>query len=727
MNEKLFLGFIAAYDTLYSMRFAERKLNSRITARGFRAACVALFCSIVIFSFITHSFAERLREAYQSQQSITIKDRNGEIIRIQPNSKGFYSQSSEFIPERFKELLIQKEDRFFYYHFGINPFSIARDISQYLFSGARGGSSTLTQQLVKILLGNERERTLKNKALEALYALSIEWHSTKNEILTLYANSAYFGNQTEGIKEASLFYFNTPPELLDDTQILELLITLNNPSERYPGTFLNKKMASSLADIFDIQLNTPETKISAGDKESSLRRRSKTSFEIRSLGIACSRDCALTVDKNLTESLREILIRNLSLPSFASVDNGAVVILKLPENDIIAVVGSPDPFSSNAGYQLNMAKEPRPIGSTAKPFIYLKAFEKGARPYSQVEDREYKYEIEGGFSFYPKNYDGQYRGTVTLHEALSNSLNVPSVKVLEFLGLNAFYDFLRNDLGFNSLQPLENYELGIALGGLEMDIVTLSHYFTIFPNGGILRPLKIFNGQPHGNSFLTPPMGKNFSGERVVTKREFTELITAILSDRETGVDQFGLKSNLNVPARNYALKTGTSRDFHDSWTIGYTPDFLVGVWIGNSDNSPMQRLSGQTGAGKVWHEIMELMLNSGYNKKTPFSFDRIREFTESGSIEYGLAGDDYKKSKTLLQLSDIILNPHENDTFLFEKNMTIPLSSQSIVAWFINGELIGRDSTISWRPSAAGRYVIRSEDQKNGEKQDISISIVRE
>ena len=697
-----------------------------LTAKNIRIGLVSLFFFWVCFSTATNMLARNLLDAYEKQRSAVIKDRAGEIVRIQPNANGYYAESSEFLPPRFKELLIKKEDRFFYYHIGINPFSIARDIAQRIFSGKLEGSSTLTQQLVKILLGNEGGRTLKNKIIEAAYAVSLERHTAKENILTLYANSAYFGNQAQGIKEASLFYFNLPPESLSDDQILQLLATLNSPSGRYPGTPANKRVASSLAYIFGVTIRDEKTAPKSGDADSLTRRRSKTPFELSSLGVGCQRDCEITIDKNLTESVREILYRNLSLPSFASVDNGAVVILKLPENEVLAIVGSSNPFSFEAGRQINMAAEPRPIGSTAKPFIYLKAFEKGARPYSEVEDREYKYEIGTGFAFYPKNYDGQYRGTVTLHQALSNSLNVPTVKVLEFAGLDIFYSFLRDDLEFKPLQPLENYELGIALGGLEMDLLTLSNYFTIFPNEGVLKPLRIFKEQPNENNFLTPPMVREFSQDRRVAKREFTELINKILSDRETGVEQFGLKSSLNLPYQNYALKTGTSRDFHDSWTIGYTPDFLVGTWVGNSDNSPMERLSGQTGAGKIWHEIMELVMNSPYNKKKSFAFDNVKEFSESGSIEYGLAGDDYNRARLLLQSSDLIINPHANDVFLLEKGTVIPLISKDAVRWFVNGKEIGNNSTFSWHPKDAGKYIIRALD-KNGKSEEIPVSVNRE
>lgn len=730
-----------------------KKFDQKLFCAGALAILIAIFGIYTL----TYRLATQLRAAYTSVESPIIRDRNGRIVKIQRNGRGYYARKSESVPQEFKNPLIKKEDRFFYFHFGINPFSILRDATSYITTGKLEGSSTLTQQLVKILLGNEGRRTLWNKLVEAIYAVSIEMHASKNEILRMYADAAYFGNQAQGIEEASLFYFNSQPEALTDNEIISLLVALNNPSGRYPGSFENRKILPYFGDILGVNTDNIPFKIGKNEEGASARK-NKAAFEVDSLGTRCSEHCELTIDIVLTETIRDILERNLNLPSFANVDNGAVVVIKLPENELLSVIGSPDPESLAEGFQINMAVRARPIGSTAKPFIYLNAFEKGARPYSLVEDQEYAYQIGTGFAFYPKNYDGKYRGAVTLHQALSNSLNVPSVKVLEFAGLEKIYDFLKNSLGFKPFQPLENYELGIALGALEMDLLTLSHYFTIFPNEGALKPLKI---KMNGSKFLTTPMGSEIQEEKRVTQKKFTELINKILSDREAAAEQFGMKSNLTLNHNNYALKTGTSRDFHDSWTVGYTPDFLVGVWLGNSDNTPMRQISGQLGAGKIWHEVMEILLNSSYNQNTPFRFDSLKEFTDTGNIEYGLQGDDYNIAKLFLKEYPLIIHPHNKDVFLYKKKTIIPLRAEKSVEWFVsqvkdlvrsetlgdnypasennysetilsrisggvNNSFIGKGVEISWGPTRAGLYVVtaRSED---GKEKNITIRITDE
>ena len=691
-------------------------------SRAIASAILIILASVYLF---TYPPANHLKTIYRQLESPVVKDRNGKIIELKPNAKGYYAKKNEDVPEKFKDLLLKKEDRFFYYHPGMNPFSLLRDIASFLTAGKLRGSSTISQQLVKILLGNENRRSLKNKIIESIYALSLELHASKKEILRMYINSAYFGNQAQGLGEASLFYFAKDPESLTDQEILELLATLNYPSGRYPGSLQNKKILPYLAGVLGINFDKKSSGTERA-KNTANPRKDTASFEINALGIDCAAYCELTIDSTLTETIREILAWNLNLASFANVDNGAVVVIKLPENELLSIVGSPDPNSPAEGAQINMALRARPIGSTAKPFIYLNAFAKGARPYSLVEDQEYAYRIGTGFAFYPKNYDGEYRGTVTLHQALSNSLNVPSVKVLEFTGLEEMYDFFRNSLGFKSIQPLENYELGIALGALEMDLLTLAHYFTIFPNEGILKPFKIVLDTP---GFLATPMGPEISEEKLVTKKEFAQLINKILSDRETAVDQFGMKSNLTLGSNNYALKTGTSRDFHDSWTIGYTPDFLVGVWLGNSDNTPMQVISGQTGAGKIWHEVMEVLLNSSYNQKAPFHFDSLKEFTESGTIEYGLKGDNYEKIRYIIKdgFRKMILRPHDGDQMLLEKNTVIPLLADETVNWYIDNFFLGAGKETTWQPQQEGYYVIRAENPLTQKEMRILIRISRE
>jgi len=669
------------------------------------SASLALF----IFLLISYHCEKELIEIYNYQNSPLITDRKGEVIFVLPNQKGHKTQYLKEIPPRFKELLIKKEDKYFYGHFGFNPISISEAGFTELGIGHRKGSSTISQQLVKILLGKEFKRTFGNKISELFYAISLEIYLPKEEILKMYANSIYFGNNIQGIETASKAYFGVLPEFLTDGQILQLLSTISSPTEQNPAEPVNQKFTLGLAKKFEI-CEKELVITSPSEVKENLNKYSDSkdfSFEIFPL-IKNSVNRQLAIDKELTIKLREIVGRNIENLRTKKAKNAALIAIKLPENEILALIGSLDPQSFEKGSQINMLKEPRPIGSTVKPFFYLKAFEKGLRPYTLVEDKEYKYITALGFPLYPKNFDYKYRGEVNLHYALSNSLNVPSLKVLEYVGLDNFYNFLEKDLEFKPVQDLNNYQLGIALGVLEMNLMDLAKYFTIFPNNGVLKDLKIFKEEEQR--------------EKVIAKPEYIQLVNKILNDRKTGIEQFGLKSELNLFQGNYALKTGTSRDFKDSWLVGYNPDFLIGVWVGNTENEPTEEISGQEGAGTIWSEAMELLLNSEYNKKTPFDFSFIKEYNFDGNLEYGLAGDNYQKILNTLEDNSLILNPHDGDNFLLEEGSQIILKAKENVKWFINGKLVAQDKESIFTPQKSGVYEILSEF--NGFKEKINIRV---
>jgi membrane carboxypeptidase/penicillin-binding protein PbpC len=658
----------------------------------------------------------RLLSDYRAQFSVLALDRNGKTIMQYPNQKGHYLREETKMPDRLKELVVRKEDRFFYYHFGANPFSMARAFFSIITTGRAGGSSTITEQLAKVLLGHEQERTAKNKITELFYAVLLELNFSKEELLDMYATSVYLGNQVQGFSTASEMYFQKPLSALHETEMISLLATLSNPSNQNPWQEKNKSASVLLAKKLGAEI-APLPK----PRRAAYRFQSPLFFEIDSMGLQCKDTCATTLDAELSEKLRDILKRRTDASRERGARNGAIVVIKIPENELLAIIGSPDPATAADGAQINMALLPRPIGSTVKPFIYLDGFKNGLRPYTKVEDREYKYPTASGFPIYPKNYDGKYHGTVTLHEALSNSLNVPSVKVLEYIGLNNFYDFLDQKLAFLPIQNYDSYQYGIALGGLEMDLATLTHYFTLFPNKGILSPLSVMKGG--GEMTKSIPPQSHIENTREIASEEYAELVNKILSDRKTGVEQFGIESDLNLTQKNYALKTGTSRDFHDSWVVGYTPDFVVGVWVGNSENKPMRQVSGASGAGAIWREAMELLFTTPYNKKTPFNFEKLRDFPTKNSLEYGLAEDVYARHENLLEGKTMILAPHDGDTYEFEKGMIIHLTARKNVAWQANGEAAGEGTDAKLYPKHAGSYMIEAVAD-NGVRESLKVII---
>ncbi len=280
---------------------------------------------------------------------------------------------------------------------------------------------------------------------------------------------------------------------------------------------------------------------------------------------------------------------------------------------------------------------------------------------------------------------------------------------------------MRDKLGFTPLRDFDTYQYGIALGGLEMDLLTLTHYFTIFPRAGTLAPLSISAEATLTHTF--PPQATITTLTKVADP-EYTKLVHAILSDRLSGVEQFGLVSNLNLKIPGYGVKTTTSRDFHDSWVVGYTGDFVVGVWIGNAENEPLKQVSGLSGAGVVWHDTMNILLESSYHLGHEVEIDGLAKFPIGHSLEWGLPGDNVASATELLLDTDLILHPHDTDSFAYSTTTVVPLRASTEVDWYINGTKLKTGTEASFTPDAIGVYEIMAIDTKTGQREILTIRI---
>ncbi len=667
---------------------------------NFKIAFGILGLLLLVGIFVLGFLNSQMQTIYQANQSFSIIDRNNNIIFSQKNTKGNYAPYLDSVPDNFKNALLQKEDKYFYWHFGFNFLGISQVALNKIGLSQRQGSSTITQQLAKTILSKENQRTLSNKFKEAFYTLALETFNSKEKILQMYINSVYFGNQLQGLKSASYGYFNSNPENLTPEQINQLLLTINSPTNSNPSKDYQKNLSNFLDS------NKPILELTSYLKSN------------------ITKDIKISIDNELNNKIREIVLQNIEILKTKKAKNASVIVLSLPSNQILSMIGSPDPSSNSDGYQINMAQVPRQIGSTVKPFIYLLGFEKGMRPYTLIDDREYKYSTEDGYSIYPTNSDNKYRGLITAHYGLSNSINTLAVKALEFVGLDNFTNFLIKKLNYTPPQAIGQYQIGIALGSLEMSLLDLAHYSSIFPKQGMLNELELFDDK-NLNEIYFPYTNKE------VSQKAYVELINKILSDRKTSIDQFGAKSDLNLQSQNYALKTGTTLDFRDSWIVGYTPDFLVAVWVGNADNSATDGVSGQIGAGKIWNQIMQLMLASNYNLNSKFDFKDIIEFLPRdkagkniNNIQYGLIEDNFEYAQNIIinQDNELILNPHDNDVFAFDQNSKLFLQAKESVIWKIKSlesktwQTIGTGTKVEFTPKEKGDYQITASSSKQSQ-----------
>lgn len=655
-----------------------------------------------------HISDARAMETYRSLASPVVYDRTGMLVRIGENTREQLALFRTTYPEPLKALVLDKEDRWFPYHPGVNPYRIARALFDHLRGVPSGGASTVSQQLARILLDTSGERTLRNKLRETVLAIVLEYRHSKDEILTMYLNTVPLGGNIQGVPAAAHAYFDKEIDRLTESEMLQLLAAFSRPNSARPLSESNFARATLLAQTLGTADPLPHRGTDAPPSR----------MELNDLLRDCP-DCSTSLDTELTERLRTLLARHLEHTEAYGGTHGAIAVVST-EGEVLALVGSPAPESDRDGMRINMALATRPVGSTIKPFLFLQGFMRGLRPYSLVEDRELKFDIGTGYALYPKNYDGTFRGTVTLEEALGNSLNIPAVEVERFNTPSETYAFLGTALGLKPAQGWDSYGYGIALGGLELDLLTLTHAFTLFANKGTLLPL-VAGATASGTAFHFVPPHSLLVKAHNVAPPEYVALMHAILSDRTAGVEQFGVRGNLELSHEGYGVKTGTSRNYHDSWTVGYTGDYAVGVWVGNTKNTPMHGVSGAVGAGTLWREVMELLYTTPYYRATPVDTDPIVQVESERGYSYGLADDDVETARTLLLEDTLIRSPHDGDTFLYTSGMRIPLSTSKEAAWTLNGSPLSLERD-GWYPKGPGAYTLTAHAGERTESVQVHI-----
>jgi penicillin-binding protein 1C len=641
--------------------------------------------------------AHTLEHIYLSRLSTTLIDAGERVTVIEKNAAEEFAGAGLLDPETAR-ILLDQEDQQYYYHLGVNPIRIiTAAYNSYRYNTA-GSGSTVPQQLAKILSGNETSRTMLHKISELADAVVLSVFFSKTTVLTMYANSLYMGNSVRGLPTASLTYYSKPLAELSTQEKKSLVETIPAPTTRNPAS----RHLTKVSRPYSIALYPELSPQLSGCKEKIVQ----TSYSVALNG------CRITIDKKLEGTVREMLQSKVEQLGYAGVTSGAVIILDTHDNSVLAAVGTPYPTSTTSGSNIDMTRASRPIGSIIKPLIYVEAFKKGLRPYSHIEDREYSFTTENGSKIYPKNYDGKYYGYVTSHYALSNSLNVPAVKALEFVGLPRMYALLQGELGVAPASPLESYGYGIALGGLETTPLKLAEILSIFPREGLYSPLKFFRDE-HPKSTRIEPV-------------EETRLVTSILSDKFSRADQFGI-TTLTLPFDNYAVKTGTSRDYHDSWTVGYTPDILVLTWLGNPENKPLRAITGGIGAGSLWKDIMLLVHNehtvqtcvhrSELCSEHTFSKDGIAPHPRDTIASYTLARDTTLAPD--IRDTSLILFPHNGD--IFAVGSTIPIQARVPTNVKVNNVPVA--DPLQFSPIMAGTYTV-SATRADGTSETVTITV---
>ncbi|MBN1582924.1 MAG: transglycosylase domain-containing protein [Anaerolineae bacterium] len=590
--------------------------------------------------------------------SSKVYDRHGQLLFevIDPHLGKHSPLPIDEIPLVLQQATVATEDAHFYTHSGVDLLGILRAVWINL-QGSDAGGSTITQQVARnvLLSPDERaERTLTRKLRESILAWRLSRVYSKDDILALYLNENYYGNMAYGIQAAAHAYFGKEVGELDLAECallagLPQAPSLYNPLVDLQAAHRRQRIVLDLM-VKEGYITLQDADLAAGEP----LRFASTPFPIRAphfvafvwntlesaLGIEKLGGGGLsvytTLDVDLQERGEAIIRRHLEALEASSgpdrnVNNAALLVLDPQSGNILAMAGSADYFDAQISGAVNTTLSLRQPGSAIKPITYAVAFDPvwqqrtdqsnlrwGHLPFTpatMMVDVRTSFITREGVGYVPLNYDLQWHGPVLLREALGSSYNLVAVKVLDTVGLEQMVAQARR-MGITTFQSTERFGLALTLGGGEVQMLELASAYGVFATGGkLVTPtavLKVMDAQ--GQVLWSPPE----TPPRQVLDERVAYLITDILSDEWARLPSFGEQSVLYI-GRPAAAKTGTTTDWRDNWTIGYTPDLVAAVWTGNADNAPMYHVSGITGAGPIWHDLMV----SALKERPPQEFER--------------------------------------------------------------------------------------------------------
>ena len=543
-------------------------------------------------------------------QSLQLTDRNGTPLRETRADDGFArGVDLENVPTNLIHAMLAAEDKRFFDHGGVDLVAIGRAAVGNLQHGrVTSGASTITQQLVKI--SDPRPRTMTTKLIEAARALRLEQVWTKEEILTAYLNRIDFGNLNVGIAAAADHYFGKPLSDLSDAEAAFLAGLPKNPTRLNPhGGFARAKrrqetvlrrMEENRWLTADAHKMATAEKLHLQSRQRIFRAPHFVDLALQEMPPSSAASLATTLDLNLNRVVEDAVRAQLTKLRERNVRDAAAVVLDNRTGEVLALVGSGNYFAPGSG-QVNGALARRSAGSTFKPFTYLLALEHGATPATIAADVPTSFDTSTG-SYRPENYSQHCAGPIRYRLALANSLNIPAVRVLSSLGGAAPLQERLRTWGVTTLErSAGHYGLGLTIGNAETRLIELTNAYATLARMGEWKPYRLWLA-PHVES-TRPVAGIARAPSDETTGAAW--LIADMLSDNSARAQSFGLHSSLRFDFP-VACKTGTSTDFRDNWAMGYTPEFTVGVWVGNFDGSPMREVSGVTGSAPILHAVFE-------------------------------------------------------------------------------------------------------------------------
>ena len=566
-----------------------------------------------VFLFVAWPLPKGLLDP-EGTLSLRILDRDGALLRELPSRRASRSTSLPVeapVPSVLRHAFISSEDRRFEWHPGVDPLAMVRATARNLTAGrVVSGASTLTQQLARLLV--PRRRTLTGKAREALWALRLTAHLSREDILRAYLDRVALGHDLVGVEAAAEAYFGRPARTLSVGQAALLAAIARSPARVDPwrdpegATRAMREVLgrmrragrldadlAAVASAADLDLVLPSRPFGAPHLVVDLAGKLETVGLGRAVEVRTTLDPAL--QRDVERSVRSELAADPRL------GQAAVLVVDNASGEVLAYVGSADFGNDAREGQNDGVRARRQPGSALKPFAYGLALASGWTAASVLSDVDLEVGTAGG-AWLPRNYDRRQHGPVRLRTALANSYNVPAVELTDTLGPERVLEVLRQ-AGFTSLEDsAEHYGAGLVLGNGDVSLWELARAYRGLARGGVVEPLRLVRAaQAPGGDRLDPVL-------ELVPRRflppDAVALLTDLLSDEGARAPAFGLDNALRLPFP-VAAKTGTSRAYVDNWTVGFTHERTVAVWVGNFDGRPMQRVSGITGAGPLFSRVM--------------------------------------------------------------------------------------------------------------------------
>lgn len=627
--------------------YKNRRFIKRILPAPLRVGVFGVMVVLVIFSYslflieIAHDLPSPQKLSV-SQKPLTseIYDRHGQVLYRLYEGKNRTLTNIDDLPDYLIKATIAIEDKNFYAHSGVDLVGIVRALSAYLQNRQIQGGSTITQQLIKNTLLTP-EKTLKRKIKEVALAFWAERIFSKKEILQMYFNEVPYGGPAWGIEAAAQIYFGKKAADLNLAEASYLAGLPASPTTYSPygvssnlgklrqkevlrrmveDGYISLKLADEAYSV-DLDIKPPVSSIKAPHFVMYVRSVLAQKYGDKTVSQGGLR-IITSLDLNVQNLAENIVAEEVSKLAALRVGNGAAMVTDPRNGQILAMVGSKNYWEISSG-NYNVALALRQPGSSIKPVTYASAFKIGYSPATFMLDAQVSFK-SAWETYSPVNYDGKFHGPIPIRVALGSSYNVPAVKMLALVGIPQMIQ-TAHDLGITTFNDPQRYGLSLTLGGGEVRLIDMMTVYSTFSQLGTR-----FDPQPilkvTDSSGMVLEDNTNPQGKRVLSSG-VAYLITDILADNNARTPAFGANSQLHIPGRIVAVKTGTSDNKRDNWCFGYTPDLVVGVWVGNNNNAQMDPTlsSGITGATPIWARLMTELLKNRPN----LAFTRPAEVIE--------------------------------------------------------------------------------------------------